>query len=116
MDDDYDARRAADELWVVHDGKVAGCVVLRTQGDHLLVDNLAVEPGRRGEGLGRALLDFAELEAGLRGLGELRLYTNVAMTENIAMYLRLGWEEHERVTVGPYSRVYFRKPVTEEGT
>ena len=116
MDDDYDARRAAGELWVVHDGELAGCVLLRTEGDYLLVDNLAVDPERQGEGLGRALLDFAELEAGGRGLAELRLYTHVAMTENIAMYGRLGWEEYERVTEGPYSRVYFRKPVTEEGT
>ena len=115
MDDDYDARRAAAELWVVHDGELAGCVVLRTEADYLLVDNLAVEPERQGEGLGRALLDFAELEAGRRGLPELRLYTNVAMTENIAMYGRLGWEKYEHVTEGPYSRVYFRKPVTEEG-
>jgi galactokinase len=115
MDDDYDARRADRELWVVHDGEVAGCVLLRTKGDYLLVDNLAVDPERQGEGLGRALLDFAELEAARRGLGELRLYTNLAMTENIAMYGRLGWQEYDRATEGPYSRVYFRKPVTEEG-
>ena len=115
MDDDYEARRAAGELWVVHDGELAGCIILRTEGDYLLVDNLAVEPERQGEGLGPALLDFAELDARRRGLAELRLYTNVAMTENIAMYGRLGWEEYERVTEGPYSRVYFRKPVPEEG-
>jgi GNAT superfamily N-acetyltransferase len=115
MDDDYDARRADGELWVVDDGELAGTVLLRTEGDQLLVDNLAVDPARQGEGLGRALLDFAELEAGRRGLRSLRLYTNAAMTENIAMYGRLGWEEYERTTEGPYSRVYFRKPVTEEG-
>jgi galactokinase len=115
MDDDYDARRAAGELWVVEDGELAGTVLLRTDGDQLLVDNLAVDPARQGEGLGRALLDFSELEAGRRGLRGLRLYTNAAMIENIAMYGRLGWEEYERTTEGPYSRVYFRKPVTEEG-
>jgi GNAT superfamily N-acetyltransferase len=115
MDDDYEARIAAGELWVVHDYELAGTVLLRTSGDYLLVDNLAVEPQRQGEGLGRALLELAELEAGRHGLGELRLYTNAAMTENIAMYGRLGWSEYDRTTEGPYSRVYFRKPVSEEG-
>ena len=51
----------------------------------------------------------------LRGLRELRLYTNAAMSENIAMYGRLGWEQFSRREEGPYSRVYFRKPATEEG-
>jgi galactokinase len=115
MDDDYDARIAARELWILEDGELAGTVVLRRVGGHLLVDNLAVAPERQGEGLGRALLEFAELEAARRRLPELRLYTNAKMTENIAMYGRLGWEEFQRTTEGPYSRVYFRKPVTEEG-
>jgi galactokinase len=115
MDDDYEARAAGGELWVLHDGELAGTVVLRTADHYLLVDNLAVDPKRQGEGLGRALLDFAEHEAARRGLHELRLYTNAAMTENIALYGRLGWREYERTTEGPYSRVYFRKPVTEEG-
>jgi N-acetylglutamate synthase-like GNAT family acetyltransferase len=115
MDDDHEKRRADGELWVVHDGKVAGCVLLRTKDGYLLVDNLAVEPTRQGEGLGRGLLDFAALEARRRGLRELRLYTNSAMSENIAMYGRLGWEQFSRREEGPYSRVYFRKPATEEG-
>jgi ribosomal protein S18 acetylase RimI-like enzyme len=114
MDDDYQARIAAAELWVADDGALAGNVLLRPSGDYLLVDNLAVDPERQGEGLGRSLLDFAELEAARRGLGELRLYTNVAMTENIGLYGRLGWEEYDRTTEGPYSRVYFRKPVSQE--
>ena len=115
MDDDYDARIAAGELWILEDRELAGTVVLRSGDGHLLVDNLAVASERQGEGLGRALLEFAELEAARRRLPELRLYTNVKMTENIAMYGRLGWHEFQRTTEGPYSRVYFRKPVTEEG-
>jgi galactokinase len=115
MDDDYRARIAGGELWILEDGELAGTVVLRTVDHHLLVDNLAVAPERQGEGLGRALLEFAGLEAARRRLPELRLYTNVKMTENIALYGRLGWQELERTLDGPYSRVYFGKPVTEEG-
>ncbi len=110
MDDDYDARVSDGEVWLLHDQELAGLVVLRAVEAHLLVDNVAVDPQRQGEGLGRALLEFAEAEAKARGIHELRLLTNVAMTENIALYGRLGWEEYDRRIDGPYSRVYFRKP------
>jgi galactokinase len=111
MDDDYAALVAAGDVWLVADDSLAGLVVLRTVEEHLLVENVAVDPDRQGEGLGRALLAFAEHEAELRGIAELRLYTNVAMTENVALYRRLGWQEFDRT---PYSRVYFRKRVGEE--
>jgi len=112
MDDDYDALVAAAELWVLDgDDGPAGLIALRAVEDHLLVDNVAVEPRRQGSGLGRTLLDFAAEEARRRGIRELRLYTNVRMTENIALYTRLGWEEYDRRLEGPYGRVYFRKPV-----
>jgi galactokinase len=114
LNENYDAIVAAGELWLLHDPGLAGLLVLRTVAGHLLVENVAVEPARQGEGLGRALLAFAEDEAVRRGLPELRLYTNAAMTENIALYGRLGWEEYERSVEGPYSRVFFRKPTPEE--
>jgi galactokinase len=114
LDDDYGAIVAAGELWLLHDPEPAGLLVLRTVDDHLLVDNVAVEPARQGEGLGPALLAFAEAEAARRGLPELRLFTNAAMTENIALYGRLGWVEYERRAEGPYSRVFFRKRTSEE--
>ena len=110
MDYDYAALVAAGEVWLLHDHELAGLVVLRTVEEHLLVDNVAVEPRRQGEGFGRELLAFAESEAIARGLRELRLLTNVAMTENIALYRRLGWEEYDRRIEGTYSRVYFRQP------
>jgi GNAT superfamily N-acetyltransferase len=111
MKDDYDALVSAGEVWFLLDPDLAGLVVLRAVEDHLLVDNVAVDPPRQGEGLGRALLAFAETEAIALGIRELRLLTNAAMTENIALYTRLGWEEYDRRVEGPYARVYFRKPV-----
>jgi galactokinase len=107
MDADYAALAAAGDLWVL-DG-LAGVVLLRSAGDHLLLDNLAVDPSLQGGGLGRRLLAFAEEEARRRGLVELRLYTNAAMTENIDLYTRLGWEKYDRGLHGPFARVYFRK-------
>jgi GNAT superfamily N-acetyltransferase len=115
MDDDYDALAAAGELWLLQDPELAGLIVLRSVDRHLLVQNIAVEPERQGEGLGRGLLDFAEQEAARRGIRELRLYTNVAMTENILRYRHLGWQEYGRSGEGTYSRMHFRKPVGQEG-
>jgi ribosomal protein S18 acetylase RimI-like enzyme len=97
MVDDYPARVAAGQVWVVDapEGEVPGpllaLVVLEEEPDHLEVDNVAVHPGAQGRGLGRALLDFAHVRAVAAGLPELRLMTNELMTENQAIYEHLGW-------------------------
>ena len=77
-------------------GAVAALVVLLPETDHLLLDNIAVHPDRQGSGLGRQLMTFAESEARRHGFFEIRLYTHVAMTENIALYRRLGFVETGR--------------------
>jgi ribosomal protein S18 acetylase RimI-like enzyme len=99
-----------EEVFVLEDGaNLLGLIVLAPASDHLLVDNVAVEPDLQGRGHGRELLDFAARHARELGFTELRLYTNVAMTENIALYRRLGWHEYDRHDGGGFSRVYFRK-------
>ncbi|MFX8999726.1 GNAT family N-acetyltransferase, partial [Acinetobacter baumannii] len=45
-------------------------------------------PDRQGRGLGRRLIAFADAEARRLGLPEIRLYTHVTMTGNIALYGR----------------------------
>jgi ribosomal protein S18 acetylase RimI-like enzyme len=60
---------------------------------------------------GRALVAFAEAEARRRGYAQLRLYTHVLMTENLALYRRLGFEESGRITEKGYERVYMAKRV-----
>ena len=115
MLDDY-ARRVADgEAWVLEEGgKLAGVVVLEETGDSaLLLDNVAVAPSAQGKGFGRALVAFAEAEAHRRGHAEVRLYTNVAMTENLALYGRLGFRETHRVSEKGYERVYMAKATAE---
>jgi ribosomal protein S18 acetylase RimI-like enzyme len=111
MDDDHAAYVERGEQFVLEDrdGAVVGAIVLADRGDHLFVDNLAVAPDLHGNGLGRRLLEHADAHARRRGLLELRLYTNVVMTENLAIYPRLGYEETGREVVGVYHRVLFRK-------
>jgi GNAT superfamily N-acetyltransferase len=110
MDDDHAAHIARGDQWVVdQDGALIASMVLLERDDHLVVDNVAVAPGRQGEGLGRALLAFAQDEALRRGRPELRLYTNAAMAGNLVFYPRLGFTEVERRTEHGFQRVFYAK-------
>jgi GNAT superfamily N-acetyltransferase len=110
MLDDHAARVADSVVWVIEDGNtIGGLVVLLPEADHLLLDNIAVVPARQGTGLGRQLLIFAEAEAMRRGYPEIRLYTNVLMTENRRLYAAIGYEETGRGTGAGLGRVFMRK-------
>ena len=91
------------------DGAIAAILVLLASADHLLLDNIAVRPDRQGHGLGRRLIAFAESEARRLGHAELRLYTHETMTENIALYTRLGFAETGRAHEAGYDRVFMTK-------
>lgn len=111
MDDDYAARIAAGEAHVLEDaaGGIAGLVVLERHADHLLLDNVAVEPARAGMGDGRRLLDFAEAEARRLCLPEVRLYTHARMARNIALYERRGYVMTGRRAEKGFDRVYMAR-------
>ncbi|HET7171159.1 MAG TPA: GNAT family N-acetyltransferase [Gaiellales bacterium] len=110
MDADYVVLIAAGRVTVAErDGEVAGVLVLVPMEDHLLVENIAVDPTAQHTGLGRRLMAHAEDEARALGLSELRLYTNERMVENIAWYPRLGYRETERRAESGFARVFFRK-------
>jgi ribosomal protein S18 acetylase RimI-like enzyme len=111
MLDDYAERIAQGAVSVVEDedGTISGIIVLLPQADHVLLDNVAVRPRHQGRGLGRRLVAFAEDEARRRGFAELRLYTHETMTENIALYQRLGFVETGRGEQDGYARVFMTK-------
>ena len=90
---------------------IVGLLVTEDRGDHLLLENIAVAPDAQGGGLGKLLMERAELDAGEQGLPEVRLYTNEAMTENLAYYRWLGYRETGRATQDGYRRVFFVKPI-----
>lgn len=116
MREDYAAKVAEGGTSVAEDdSEIVGLIVLAKQPDHLLVENVAVDPGRQGEGIGRSLLAFAEAEARDAGLSTIRLYTHVTMTENRAFYPRLGYEETHRRPVGEFELVFFAKQLPGEG-
>jgi ribosomal protein S18 acetylase RimI-like enzyme len=114
MDEDYGAVVRDGHAFVADvEGDIAGLLVLVPCDDHLLIENVAVEPARQSQGIGQALMAHAERRAGELGLGELRLYTHVKMTENRALYARLGYrEDEERVEEG-FARVFMSKRLGE---
>lgn len=103
---------AQHQVWVVVVEEGLGAVLeLVPQADHLLIENVAVDPKRQGSGIGGALLRFAEGEATRQGLGEVRLYTNALFTENLAIYRKLGYRETHREQVGTGQAVHMCKTV-----
>lgn len=113
MRDDYDAKvRDATVFVADEDRRVVGMIVLIEASDHLLVENVAVEPDRQRSGIGRAMLSLAETHARERDLLELRLYTNVVLVENIRLYERFGYRETGRRIGSDFERVYFSKRLT----
>jgi ribosomal protein S18 acetylase RimI-like enzyme len=114
MTADYARVVRDDEVWVAVPGvAIAGFVVLVREPDHLLIENLAVLPSAQGRGIGAGLLGLAEERARQYGVAELRLYTNEAMTENLAYYPRHGYTETHRAQQDGFRRVFFVKPLTD---
>jgi ribosomal protein S18 acetylase RimI-like enzyme len=104
----YAAEVEAGRLWVAG-APVTGLIELISAGDSLHIANVAVHPSAQGTGLGRRLMEFAEEQARQRGLTRLDLYTNEVMTENQAIYARLGYRETARRTEDGYRRIYLEK-------
>jgi ribosomal protein S18 acetylase RimI-like enzyme len=110
MTADYAQAVRSGLTWVAEaDGEVVGLLVLVVQPDHLLLENVAVLPSAQRRGVGARLLALAEDEARARGLDEIRLYTNEAMTENLAYYPRHGYAETLRAEQDGFRRVFFTK-------
>jgi len=112
MTADYAQAVRGRQAWVaLEGGEITGFVILVAQPGYLLLENVAVLPAAQGRGVGSRLLALAEDHARSRGLGEVRLYTNEAMTENLSYYPRRGYAETHRAEQDGYRRVFFRKPI-----
>lgn len=78
------------------DKDVAGCAVLSIDGASAHLVNIAVDPGFRGQGIARILLNAVEdraLRAGAKGIA---LVTHASIPENVDIYRYLGWSETSR--------------------
>lgn len=87
------------------DGELVGCLVLVPQGnDEIKMRQVAVSPQARGQGIGRALTQFAEEFARQRGFAMMTLH---ARATAVPFYERLGYErvgdQFEEVTIPHWS-------------
>lgn len=112
MVDDYAAVVRDRDVVVAEedDGRVVGMAVLAVTDEGFLLDNVAVDPACQGQGVGRALLLEAEAAARRAGFDAIYLFTHETMTENVALYERVGYVEYDRRPAGDrWSVVYLRK-------
>lgn len=110
MLDDYAALIRQERVHVLAcDSQVQGLLVLVPEAETMLLDNVAIAPEAQGHGLGRALLQAAEVIARDTGHARIRLYTNEAMVENITLYARYGYVETRRAEEKGLHRVYMEK-------
>lgn len=90
-------------------GELAGVVVLGQSPEDFRVLNVAVDPRFQKTGVGRMLLQLAEAEARRHGYDRIFLSTHEKMTENQALYARIGYREYDRRMEDGYARVFMQK-------
>jgi ribosomal protein S18 acetylase RimI-like enzyme len=110
MTEDYAEVIKNNRVTLAESGRtLVGVIVLAMTDEGFLIDNVAVDPSYRGMGVGKSLLKFAEEQARLAGFDSIYLYTHEKMTENLALYAKIGYVEYDRRSQGDFSLVYLRK-------
>ena len=108
---DYDLHLRNDKVLVVEQDEgrhLVGYAIILDADDGYWIDNIAVDPGSQGQGVGGRLILAVEDWLNSR-TDRYRLYTNVMMTANIGWYRSLGFRETGRHHVDGFDRVYFEK-------
>jgi GNAT superfamily N-acetyltransferase/DNA-binding MarR family transcriptional regulator len=91
-------------------GEPVGCGALKFHGGAPAeLKRMWVAPTARGLGLGRRLLADLEAHAAARGVRTLRLETNRALGEAIALYRSAGYREVAPFNEEPYAHHWFEK-------
>jgi len=92
------------------DGLPLGCVGLKgTDKGYAEIKRLWVSPAARGMGLAKRLMIQIEDTARALNISTLRLDTNSALPEAVAMYQNTGWTEIPRFNDDPYPDHFFEK-------
>jgi ribosomal protein S18 acetylase RimI-like enzyme len=88
-------------FWVAtRGGRVVGAIIAGWDGQRGWIYHLAVEPGVRRHGIGRALVATAERALGERGCPKVNLQVLESNRDVVAFYERLGWRVEDRVSMG----------------
>ena len=101
-------------LVAFRDEQPMACVGLKSSGGNVAeVKRLWIAPEARGQGLATRLMTEVEGVARDLGVELLRLDTNRALPEAVAMYRKLGWCEISRFNDDPYADYFFEKPLAK---
>ena len=93
-------------------GEVIGCGALKFHGKEFAeVKRMWVVKRRRGLGIARRLLHALEECAAEAGVRQLRLETNQALHEAIALYKSSGFAEVKAFNTEPYAHHWFQKSI-----
>jgi DNA-binding MarR family transcriptional regulator/N-acetylglutamate synthase-like GNAT family acetyltransferase len=91
-------------------GRPVGCGAIKMHGrGPAELKRMWIAPDARGLGLGRRLLHELEQHARRAGASAVRLETNRALREAIALYRRTGYVEVEAFNAEPYAHHWFEK-------
>src|SRR5580692_622822 len=97
----------------LHDEPVGCGGVMLHQGEPAHIRRMWVAPALRGLGLGRRLLGELEALARSAGAPAVRLETNGALAEAIAMYRSAGYREVPPFNAEPYAHHWFEKALAD---
>lgn len=94
--------RVQPELFLVGvvDGRVVASVMAGYEGHRGWINYLAVDPGLRRGGLGKAMMAAAEKRLGLLGCPKVNLQIRRGNEDVVAFYDRLGYVEDDVVSMG----------------
>jgi GNAT superfamily N-acetyltransferase len=112
--DAHELTRPAGALLIARLGtRPVGCGALKLHpGAPAELKRMWVAPEARGLGLGRRLLQELERQAREMGVGMLRLETNNALSEAIALYRGSGYREVAAFNDEPYAHYWFEKSLS----
>jgi len=92
----------------VEDDQAVGCVAIRKLGDGICeMKRLYVQPGHRGEGLGRRLAEAVIAEAKAIGYRKMRLDSLTSLKEAAGLYRSLGFLEIPPYRYNPLPEAVF---------
>ena len=94
------------------DGQLVGAATMRWRGDGCEIMELAVAPGRQGQGLGKHLVAWLIAEARRRGKRQMLVGTANSSIDNIAFYQKCGFRM-DRIRKDHFS--YYGEPHYEDG-
>ncbi|MES0828080.1 GNAT family N-acetyltransferase [Ruegeria sp. SCP11] len=92
-----------EEVWIIGNPPTA-VMFLTAKPGRLYLSKLAVDQSRRGQGLARSLVDWAETRARATGHTVLELQTRIELVENHTVFARLGFVKTGETAHPGYNR------------